>query len=143
MLPQCFRQKTIWPLSLLAFRAASHALTLPRKAVSSVDPLLHYLSHQAQADNSTLTKPNYQEELCDVENTSESEYNAGEHERGRHPWAAHKDVNKSDADYVSPVQQVSVSWGDADSELSAGNMMCTIACFFKYSVHCSLWHYIK
>ncbi|KAK8380411.1 hypothetical protein O3P69_016767 [Scylla paramamosain] len=55
------KQESAWPLSLLAFRAASHALSLPRKAVSSVNPLLHYLSQQVQTGSIKLNKPEYHE----------------------------------------------------------------------------------
>ncbi|KAK8380525.1 hypothetical protein O3P69_016841 [Scylla paramamosain] len=113
------KQESAWPLSLLAFRAASHALSLPRKAVSSVNPLLHYLSQQVQTGSIKLNKPEYHEISRNVENKSEIECDTGTVQCEGHIKAAHKDVDKSDADFISPVQQVSVSWGDSDSELSA------------------------
>lgn len=119
----------MWPLSLLAFRASSHALSLPRKAVSSVDPLLHYLSQQVQAGSINLNKPEYHEISCNVENKSEIECNSGTVQCESHIKAPHKNVDKSDPDYISPIPQVSVSWGDSDSELSAGNILALPICF--------------
>uniref|UniRef100_A0A0P4VW58 Methyltransferase domain-containing protein n=1 Tax=Scylla olivacea TaxID=85551 RepID=A0A0P4VW58_SCYOL len=108
------KQESGWALSLLAFRAASHALSLPRKAVSSVNPLLHYLSQQVQTGSIKLNKPEYHEISRNVENKSEIECDTGTVQCEGHIKAAHKDVDKIDADFICIT-----SWGDFDSELSA------------------------
>ncbi|XP_063882966.1 methyltransferase-like protein 25B [Scylla paramamosain] len=93
------KQESAWPLSLLAFLAASHALSLPRKAVSSVNPLLHYLSQQVQTGSIKLNKPEYHEISRNVENKSEIEYRdenylpdystAGQHKLLQHVFRRH------------------------------------------------------
>ncbi|KAG0720629.1 Protein RRNAD1 [Chionoecetes opilio] len=114
------QKKSPWPLSLLAFRGASHTFALPREAVSSVAPLLHYLRQQQQQQQAgNTTQPDNQRQPCDAERKSESERSTDEVPRDGSNGAAAKDVDESDFHGVSPVQQMSVSWGDTDSELSA------------------------
>lgn len=121
----CFRQDSPWPLSLLAFRAASHSLALPRRAVSSADPLLDYLNQQVHAGSSKPAKTGNNVKSCYGESLSASEYNSKSHYDGNTmaPCCQSDDIAEG-AFSISPVEQVSVSWGDADSELSAGIRMC-------------------
>lgn len=128
---QCFRQKSPWPLSLLAFRAASHTLALPRRAMSSADPLLDYISQKVQTDGSKFAKSENNVKSCDGERSSVTDYTFNKAQRDGNAMAPCKqsdDIADSTMK-VSPVQQVSVSWGDADSELSAGIMMSPILAF--------------
>lgn len=122
---QCFRQKSPWPLSLLAFRAASHTLALPRRAVSSADPLLDYLDQHIQTDNKPAQSKNTKNNVkyCCRENASSFEgiYNSHDDVNTAAPCCQSDDNHGKEPSNVSPVEQVSASWGDSDSELSAGN----------------------
>ncbi|XP_050715455.1 methyltransferase-like protein 25B [Eriocheir sinensis] len=114
------KQDSPWPLSLLAFRAASHTLSLPRRAVSSADPLLDYLNQQVHTDSSKPAKTENNVKSCYGESTSAPECNFKSHYDGNTMApCCQSDDNAEGAFNVSPVEQVSASWGDADSELSA------------------------
>lgn len=126
---QCFRQKSPWPLSLLAFRAASHTLALPRRAMSSADPLLDYISQKVQTDGSKFAKSENNVKSCDGDSSSVTDciFNKAQCDGNTMPACRQSDDNADSTMKVSPVQQVSVSWGDADSELSAGIMICLLS----------------
>lgn len=89
--------------------------------MSSADPLLSYLNEQVHTDSSEPAKTENSVKSCYGESTSASECNSNSHyDVNRMASCCQSDDNAQGAFSVSPVKQKSVSWGDADSELSAG-----------------------
>ncbi|KAG7156602.1 RRNAD1-like 1 [Homarus americanus] len=63
------KQKTVWPLSLVALRATAFTYTLPRRSVSSTDPFTDYLNQQLQKTERLSGSSDNNEMKCDVKST--------------------------------------------------------------------------
>lgn len=91
----CFSsQQKVWPLSLLALRASCSAYTLPRKPVTSAEPFTEYIKQQGFTQETP--------EAVDNETASS------------------RDGQTDLTIALHPLQQITVNWGIANNELSAG-----------------------
>lgn len=92
-------QQKVWPLSLLALRASCSAYTLPRKPVTSAEPFTDYIKQQGFTQKTPETLDN------EIASTGDSQTG----------------LTAS----LHPLQQITVNWGTANNELSAGeNNIC-------------------